>query len=77
MKAPTKYNPQQHMLALDRVNPTLKDGTKKLSINSRDIPEGPNNLFSANVRMNVDMIKWKVAHLTLTDENKTRFSIPE
>jgi hypothetical protein len=34
------------MQALNNIIPTLKDGTKKLGVDSKAIPKGANNKFS-------------------------------
>jgi hypothetical protein len=62
--------------AFENIIPVNADGTKKLAVDSQKIPSGPNNLFSHNVKFSMDMISQRVAHLTVTDNDKTRYSIP-
>ncbi len=77
LRAPAKYNEELHLAAIDRINPILKDGSKKLSVNSKGIPSGPNNLFARNIEFKMDMNTWRVAHLTVSDADAVRYSIPE
>ena len=49
IQAPATYDHDLHIQALNRVIPILKDGTKKLGIDSKGIPKGDNNLFTNNL----------------------------
>ena len=49
IQAPDTYDHDLHIQALNRVIPVLKDGTKKLGIDSKGIPKGDNNLFIKNL----------------------------
>lgn len=55
----------------------MPDGSKKFSVDPESIPEGPNNRFVHNLKFAVDMITEGCVALTLTDNEKSRFSIPE
>lgn len=77
LRAPAKYDRDLHLVAIDRINPILKDGSKKLSVDSKGIPHGPNNVFSQNIEFRMDMNSWRVAHLTVSDADNVRYSIPE
>jgi hypothetical protein len=63
--------------AIENVIPTDADGIKKLEVNLQSIPEGPNNLFVSNIKFNMEMIQEGVAQFLLTDNEKSRYSIPE
>jgi hypothetical protein len=62
---------------MENVIPTDADGIKKLEVNLQSIPEGPNNLFVSNIKFSMEMIQEGVAQFLLTDNEKSRYSIPE
>lgn len=77
ISAPTSYSHNLHMQALESVIPVTADGKKKLGIDSKAIPTGANNQFSANLNYQFDLVTWRVAHLLITDADSKRYSIPE
>jgi len=77
LRAPHRYNKHHHLSAIDKVIPTHEDGTKKLTVNTQSIPEGPNNIFASNIKFEMEMINKGVAQFLLTDNDKPRYSIPE
>eukprot|EP00347_Sterkiella_histriomuscorum_P014109 403362137 len=79
IRAPASYNQKLHQVALDRVLPEkLKDGQPtKLGVSSESIPRGANNKFIQNLKFSFDMQSYRVARLSLTDNDNKRFSIPE
>jgi len=54
------------MLALNRIMPVLKDGTK-LAVDTKSIPKGVNNKLASKVNFKFDMLTWRVARLNLCD----------
>jgi hypothetical protein len=64
------------MQALNRIMPTLKDGSK-LAVDTKKIPKGVNNNLATKVNFKFDMLTWRVARLNLYDNTKKRYSIPE
>ena len=66
IQSPYEYDHEAHMLALNRIMPILKDGTK-LAVDTKSIPKGVNNKLASKVNFKFDMLTWRVARLNLCD----------
>ncbi len=62
---------------IPQLRKALTDSTTKLAVETKSIPQGPNNKLTSNVKFAFDMQSYKVAHLMMTDNDNKRFEIPE
>lgn len=78
IRAPAKYDSEQHSVAFNRLFSKLKDDHPlKKSVNLAGIPVGVNNPMIQNLNFTFTQNTWRVSKLVITDADKERYSIPE
>jgi hypothetical protein len=69
--------PRRHQLALQKLFASNSEINSTLyGVDHATMPRGVNNPFTQNLRFQMGMKSWRIAHFTLSDNDTERYSVP-